>query len=50
MILSSEHVLACEDMWCYIIIVEERPAGAGGYQFTAFSLQSQGLVTRRGVR
>ena len=35
-----ERALACEEIG-YIIVVEERFAGADGYQFTAFSLQRQ---------
>ena len=34
----------------YIIVVEEKPAGAGGYQFPAFSLLRRILVANRGFK
>ena len=47
-VIAKVCVWCHQSTWCYIIVVEERPAGAGGYQFTAFSLQRQILVANRG--
>ena len=45
-----ERALACEEIWSYIITVEEKHAGAGEYQSSAFGLFRRTLVANRGFK